>query len=194
MGGPGTGEVAVKYLLTMAALVLGSGPAWSQATVRPGGAWEVPCPFDASKALLPVTCGRLEVPENPERPGRVVEIAFMVVRAPRTLDRHGPLVLLNGGPGEVSLHFAEQPQLVFTGELDASSSGSAGYDIAKLNANARHVVFLNGMHGQFPTELATPEDSEYRMCALQLARAFLADPRRRLDAGCAETRQLRLVR
>src|SRR5688572_27944792 len=29
------------------------------------GSWEkVACPFDASKALLPVTCGRLKVPEN----------------------------------------------------------------------------------------------------------------------------------
>ena len=492
----------VRYLLTVAALVLGSGPAWSQSTVRGGGPWEVSCPFDASKALLPVTCGRLGAPENPERPGRVVEIAFMVVKAPRTIDRHGPVVFLNGGPGEVSLHFAEQlvthphirdvvvdrdwifvdqrgtgrstpslycapqedrltqvstcrdqlvaqgidlsqynsariagdlemlrealgvehwnlwgisygarlavisaraypasvrsvildaagvpegqeliddargtevalnkifakcaadsacasaypqlrsrfiavlprlrqqpltvgerryddaallrfirnwlyprgfstfeqriqslltvmdaaargdartmletqqrmrteegldtrsdpplpphgryslglnlsvychesapfesmeqyeravagsailrallqgfgddaacslwpagkaaattktgfydgPQLVLTGELDASSSGSAGYDIAKLNANARNVVFRNGMHGQFPMELPTPEDSEYRMCALGLARAFVADPQRRLDTGCAETRQLRLVR
>jgi hypothetical protein len=43
-------------------------------------------------------------------------------------------------------------------------------------------------------KLPTPEDSEYRMCALGLARAFVADPQRRLDTGCAETRPLRLVR
>ncbi len=462
------------------------------------GAWAVSCPFDASKALLPVTCGRLKVPENPERPGRVVEIAFMVVRAPRTIDEHGPIVYLNGGPGQVSLHFFERlvahphirdvvvdrdwifldhrgagrstpslvcpsqadtrtcrdhlvgqgidlsqyntlriasdlealrkalgvrhwnlwglsygsrlavisarrypasvrsvildaggypegleriddargtevalnklftkcamdvvcaaaypqlrarfnaalprlrqeplmvgerryddtallrfirnwmyprgystfeqrlqslltvmdaaargdartilttqqrmrveegldtrrdpppppqgqyslglnlsvfchesapfesmaeyeravagseirrallqgygtnpqcndwpvgkadpslkggfydgPQLVLTGELDASSSGSAGYEIAKQNANARQVVFRNGMHGQFPTELPTAEESEYRLCALRLVRAFVSDPQKRLDTACAETRRLRLVR
>lgn len=86
------------------------------------------------------------------------------------------------------------PQLVFTGELDASSSGSAGYEIAKLNANAKQVVFRNGMHGQFPMELPTVEDRDYRMCALRLARTFVADPQRRLDISCADTRPLRLVR
>jgi pimeloyl-ACP methyl ester carboxylesterase len=86
------------------------------------------------------------------------------------------------------------PQLVFTGELDASSSGLAGYKIAMLNANATHVVFRNGMHGQFPMELPTVEDTDYRMCALRLARAFVADPRGRLDTSCADTRPLRLVR
>ena len=491
----------MRRLLSVAVLVLGAGPALSQATGRDGGSWEVPCPFDSSKALLAVTCGRLKVPENPETPARVVEIAFMVVKAPRSIDQHGPVVFVNGGPGQNSLYYAEQlvthphirdvvvdrdwiffdqrgsgrstpslfcepeddwfkqvktcrdkfvaqgvdlsqynsarsasdmealrkalgvpqwnlwgisygarlavvsarlypasvrsiildaagvpdgaelvddavgteaalnkifskctidaacasaypqlrkrfsealsrlrhqplvvgerryddaalvsfirnwlyprgistfeariqsllvvmdaaargdgqlmaatqqrmrreeglprtdppvpdygrysiglnlsvycnekkpfesleeaqraaarseilrallqgfgepdacglwpagqaeasprtgmydgPQLVFTGELDASSSGLAGYKIAMLNANARHVVFRNGMHGQWPTELPTAEDSAYRMCALRLARAFLADPRRRLDTSCAETRQLRLVR
>jgi pimeloyl-ACP methyl ester carboxylesterase len=86
------------------------------------------------------------------------------------------------------------PQLVLTGELDASSSGPEGYEIAKRNANARLVVFKNGMHGQFPAELPTPEDTDYRMCALRLARAFLADPQGRLDSSCADTRPLRLVR
>jgi hypothetical protein len=90
--------------------------------------------------------------------------------------------------------FYDGPQLVLTGELDASSSGSAGYEIAKQNANATHVVFRNGMHVQFRPEPPTPEDREYRMCALRLARAFLADPQRRLDTSCAETRRLRLVR
>ena len=80
------------------------------------------------------------------------------------------------------------PQLVFTGELDASSSGLAGYKIAMLNANARHVVFRNGMHGQWPTELPTVEDTPYRMCALRLARAFVADPQRQLDTSCASPR------
>ncbi|MGH7678840.1 MAG: alpha/beta fold hydrolase [Gemmatimonadaceae bacterium] len=86
------------------------------------------------------------------------------------------------------------PQLVFTGQLDASSSGLEGHQIAMLNANARHVVFRNGMHGQFPKELPTAEDADYRMCALRLARAFVADPQARLDTSCAETRPLRLVR
>jgi hypothetical protein len=83
---------------------------------------------------------------------------------------------------------------VFTGELDASSSGLVGYQIAMLNPNARHVVFQNGMHGQFPKELPTKEDADYRMCALRLARAFVADPRAKLDTSCANTRRLRLVR
>jgi pimeloyl-ACP methyl ester carboxylesterase len=86
------------------------------------------------------------------------------------------------------------PQLVLTGELDASSSGIEGYSIAMLNPNAKQVVFRNGMHGQWPRELPTAEDTEYRMCALRLARAFVADPQRRLDTSCAETRALRLVR
>ena len=86
------------------------------------------------------------------------------------------------------------PQVVFTGELDASSSGLAGYQIAMLNANGRHVVFRNGMHGQFRMELPTKEDTDYRLCALRLARAFVADPQRTLDTSCAETRTLRLVR
>ncbi len=501
---------AARRLLSVGPLVLWSAAAWSQGVApRPapsraqgGEPWRVPCPFDSTKALLPVTCGRLKVPENPENPGRMVEIAFMRVRAPRSTDQHGPVVFLNGGPGDNSLYYAEQlvahphirdvvvdrdwiffdqrgtgrsspalycppedewfkqvktcrdqliaqgidlsqynsariasdmealrkalgvrqwnlwgisygarlaviagrtypasvrsiildasgvpedqervddargtevalnkiftkcaadsacasaypqlrsrfiaalprlrqqplsagdwryddsavlgfirawlyprgystfeqriqsllvfmdaaargdgqsmvdtrqrmrteegldsrreppvpaygrysvgqnlsvychekepfesmeeyqravarsamlrallqgfedpnacslwpagqaepaartgvydgPQLVFTGELDASSSGPAGYQIAMLNANARNVVFRNGMHGQFPMELPTKEDTDYRMCALRLARAFVADPQGRLDTSCAETRSLRLVR
>jgi len=98
----------VRLLLGLAALFLGAGPAWSQARVRDGGPWEVPCPFDTAKALLPAMCGRLKAPENPEHPARFVEMAFMVVKAPRTIDQHGPVVFLNGGPGEVSLYFAER--------------------------------------------------------------------------------------
>jgi hypothetical protein len=86
------------------------------------------------------------------------------------------------------------PQLVFTGELDASSSGIKGYQIAMFNANAQQIVFRNGMHGQLPSSLPTAEDIDYRNCALRLARAFVADPRGRLDSSCAETRRLRLVR
>jgi hypothetical protein len=90
--------------------------------------------------------------------------------------------------------FYDGPQLLFTGELDASSSGLAGYKIAMLNANARHVVFRNEMHGQFPMELPTAEDTDYRMCAPRLARAFVANPQGSLDTSCAATRTLRWVR
>ena len=504
-------RAAARRVLRVGALILGPGAAWSQgtapaptaSTARAAGPWVVPCPFDSSKALLPVSCGRLKVAENPENPrGRTVEIAFMRVKAPRNIDQHGPILFLNGGPGDNSLYYAEQlvthahvrdvvvdrdwiffdqrgtgrstpalycppdaewftqvktckdqliaqgidlsqynsvriagdmealrvalgvrqwhlwgisygarlavlaarsypasvrsiildgaalpegqervddargteaaldkifakcaadsacaraypqlrsrltaalprlrqqplsagdrryddaavmrfvrnwlyprgystfeqriqsllvfmdaaargdgqlmhetrrrmrteegldtrteppvpsygrysigqnlsvychesepfesmeehqravagsvilrallegfgadsacslwsagraeaaartgrydgPQLVFSGELDASSSGLAGYQIAELNPNARHVVFRNGMHGQFRMELPTKEDTDHRMCALRLARDFVADPQRRLDTGCADTRRLRLVR
>src|SRR4030095_544720 len=87
------------------------------------------------------------------------------------------------------------PQLVFTGELDASLSGLAGYKIDMLYTNATNVVFANGEHIQ-----VTMEDSDtsndlnyYRLCAAGLARQFLSDPQRTLDTRCAETRKLRLV-
>jgi pimeloyl-ACP methyl ester carboxylesterase len=107
---------AARHVLSFGALVLWSASGWSQAaaptptasTARGSGSWEVPCPFDSSKALLPVTCGRLKVPENPENPGRVIEIAFMWVKAPQSLDQNGPVVFLNGGPGDNSLYYAEQ--------------------------------------------------------------------------------------
>jgi pimeloyl-ACP methyl ester carboxylesterase len=87
------------------------------------------------------------------------------------------------------------PQLVFTGELDASLSGPAGYEIAMLYAHATNVVFENGEHIQ-----ATMEDADtsndwnyYRLCAAGLARQFLSDPQQALDTRCARTRKLRLV-
>ncbi len=87
------------------------------------------------------------------------------------------------------------PQLVFTGELDATQSGPAGYTIAMLYANARNVVFRNGQHGQVP--MSNPDTSKdynhYWLCAAGLARQFLADPKRALDTRCAETRQFRLA-
>lgn len=85
------------------------------------------------------------------------------------------------------------PQLAFTGELDASSSGLAGYEIAMLYANARNVVFKDGTHGQFPTELPLAEDRPYWICALRLGHQFFDDPKRKLDTSCAETRSFRLV-
>lgn len=90
--------------------------------------------------------------------------------------------------------YYDGPQLAFTGELDASSSGIAGYRIEMLYVNAKNVVFKNGYHGQFPTELPSSEDYDYWLCALKLAQQFFDDPHRKLDTDCAETRKLRLVR
>ena len=91
--------------------------------------------------------------------------------------------------------YYDGPQLVFTGELDASQSGPAGYKVAMLYAHARNVVFKNGPHGQVP--ISDPDTSKdynyYRLCAAGLARVFLADPQQELDTRCAETRKLRLV-
>ena len=87
------------------------------------------------------------------------------------------------------------PQLAFTGELDASLSGMAGYKIEMLYENATNVVFRNGAHLQVNMEDSSParDYNYYRPCALRLARQFLAEPRRRLDTRCAETMELRLV-
>jgi pimeloyl-ACP methyl ester carboxylesterase len=87
------------------------------------------------------------------------------------------------------------PQLVFSGELDPSLSGLAGHEIGMLYANARHVVFRNAAHVQVEIADCPPAaNEEYRLCALGLARQFLADPRQALDTRCAEARSLRLVR
>lgn len=67
----------------------------------------VACPFDARRALLRVECGRLRVRENPEAPGREVEIAFMIVRAEHNSDPENPVLYLSGGPGSPSLVYAE---------------------------------------------------------------------------------------
>ncbi len=87
------------------------------------------------------------------------------------------------------------PVLAFTGELDPTLSGLAGYKIEMLYANARNVVFRNAGHAQFyiRTYNYSPEEYQYRRCALELGRQFLADPQRTLDARCAETRTLRMV-
>jgi pimeloyl-ACP methyl ester carboxylesterase len=92
--------------------------------------------------------------------------------------------------------YYDGPQLVFTGELDASQSGPAGYKIGMLYANARNVVFKNGQHGQVPiSDSDTSKDYNYYwLCAAGLAHQFLADPQQKLDTRCAETRQIRLVR
>lgn len=91
--------------------------------------------------------------------------------------------------------YYDGPMLAFTGELDPTLSGLAGYRVEMLYANARHVVFRNNGHAQFyiRTYNYSPEEYEYRRCALELGRQFHADPKKKLDTRCAETRQLRLV-
>jgi pimeloyl-ACP methyl ester carboxylesterase len=72
-----------------------------------GSLQNVACPFDVSKALLPVECGRLKVPENYDDPGRTIEIAYMIVRAKSNKDPGDPVLVLSGGPGSPSLVYAE---------------------------------------------------------------------------------------
>lgn len=144
---------------------------------------------------LSVYCNEKKPFESLEEAQRVAARSEILRALLQGVDDPDACTLWPAGQAEASSRTGvyDGPQLVFTGELDASSSGLAGYKIAMLNANARHVVFRNGMHGQWPTELPTAEDTPYRMCALRLARAFLVDPQRELDTGCAGTRQLRLV-
>ena len=91
--------------------------------------------------------------------------------------------------------YYDGPILAFTGELDPTLSGLAGYKIEMLYANARNVVFRNAGHAQFYIRSYnySPEEYQYRRCALELARQFHADPQRKLDTSCTETRKLRLV-
>ena len=97
-------------------------------------------------------------------------------------------------PVRKSRVYYDGPQLVFSGELDASLSGLSGYNIAMLYPNATNVVFRNAVHGQVDiADIPREVVSDYRQCALALARQFLADPQQKLDTRCAETRKLRLV-
>ncbi len=90
--------------------------------------------------------------------------------------------------------YYDGPQLAFSGELDASLSGLSGYNIEMLYPNARNVVFRNAVHGQADiADIPRKVVSDYRRCALALARQFLADPQASLDTRCAKTRKLRLV-
>jgi hypothetical protein len=91
--------------------------------------------------------------------------------------------------------YYEGPILAFTGELDPTLSGLAGYKIEMIYANARNVVFRNSGHAQFYIRSYnySEEEHPYRRCALELGRQFHADPQRTLDARCAETRSLRLA-
>src|ERR1043166_1473179 len=85
--------------------------AWGAIAAEPprieGSVEKVPCPFDAAKALLPVECGRLKVPENYDAPGRTIEVAYMIVRAPEKRDPEHPVIFLSGGPGSPSLVHVE---------------------------------------------------------------------------------------
>jgi len=98
-------------------------------------------------------------------------------------------------PVENTRVYYDGPILAFTGELDPTLSGLAGYKIEMLYANARNVVFKNAGHAQFyiRTYNYSPEEYQYRRCALELGRRFLADPQQTLDTRCSETRKLRLV-
>lgn len=90
--------------------------------------------------------------------------------------------------------YYDGPQLAFSGELDASSSGLSGYQIAMLYPNARNVVFKNATHGEVElADIPAKSVDDYRKCALKLVRQFFADPKAALDTRCAETRKLRLV-
>lgn len=86
------------------------------------------------------------------------------------------------------------PQLVFTGELDASLSGPPGHAIETLYPNAGNVVFRNATHVRAELADYPPETADdCRLCALELAHAFFADPGQALDTRCAQTRRLHLV-
>jgi pimeloyl-ACP methyl ester carboxylesterase len=91
--------------------------------------------------------------------------------------------------------YYDGPILAFTGELDPTLSGLAGFKIAMLYANARNVVFKNAGHAQLYIRAYnySPEEYVYRRCALDLGLAFLADPQQKLDTSCAEARKIRLV-
>lgn len=99
-----------RHLAFLVSSLVAFGDPSGQSASRPHGkgAWEeVTCPFDSTRALLPVTCGRLSVPENHAAPGRSIEIAFMVVRPRHKSDPEHPVLFLSGGPGAPSLVYAE---------------------------------------------------------------------------------------
>jgi pimeloyl-ACP methyl ester carboxylesterase len=91
--------------------------------------------------------------------------------------------------------YYDGPILAFTGELDPTLSGIAGYKIEMLYPNARNIVFSNAGHAQFyiRTYNYSPEEYVYRRCALQLGNQFIADPLGSLDTRCASSRRLRLI-
>src|SRR5207244_10650455 len=101
---------AIHHLLLaiLSVAAFGAGALKAAIPPRAEGSWEkVDCPFDSSKALLPVTCGRLKVPENYDDPGKVIEVAFMVVKARQNIIPENPVIYMSGGPGGPSLVYAE---------------------------------------------------------------------------------------
>src|SRR5687768_2505190 len=83
--------------------------AQADSPAQPEGTLErVACPFDTSRAVLPVRCGKLNVPENYDDPDRRIEIAFMVVSPRRNVDPHRPVIFLSGGPGSPTVVHAER--------------------------------------------------------------------------------------
>jgi pimeloyl-ACP methyl ester carboxylesterase len=98
-------------------------------------------------------------------------------------------------PFENTRVYYDGPILAFTGELDPTLSGLAGYKIEMIYANGRNVVFRNNGHVQFYIRTYNYSDEEYpyRKCALELGRQFHGDPQRALDTSCSETRKIRLV-
>lgn len=77
--------------------------------VQPEGTLEwIACPFDTSRAVLRVRCGKLNVPENYDDPDRRIEVAFMIVSPRRNVDPDHPVIFLSGGPGSPSLVHAER--------------------------------------------------------------------------------------
>ena len=97
-------------LATMGVAASGGAALKAASPLQADGSWEkTACPFDSSKALLSVTCGRLKVPENYDlSKGRAIDIAVMIIRPQRNIDPGSPVIFLSGGPGSPSLVFAER--------------------------------------------------------------------------------------
>src|SRR6185295_6698459 len=103
-------RVAIQRYLILSVFVAAFGAFGAKAAEPPrieGSIEKVACPFDASKALLPVECGRLKVPESYDHPGRTIEVAFMIVHPRHNREPGNPVIFLSGGPGSPSLVHAE---------------------------------------------------------------------------------------
>src|SRR5262245_65896211 len=96
-------------MMALVAVAASCSIAWNVAAASPavGAREKVVCPFDTSKALLAVECGRLKAPENYDDPDRQIEIAFMILRAKSNSDPDNPVIFFSGGPGAPSLVYAE---------------------------------------------------------------------------------------
>src|SRR5687767_14240615 len=105
------GVIMVRFSFSVfAAVCFLAQPVFSQSSPSSTSpAWQkVDCPFDTKKALLPVTCGLLKVPETYDNPkGRMIEVAVMIIKAARNIDPDHPVIFLSGGPGSPSLVHVE---------------------------------------------------------------------------------------